>query len=162
MFLRLDFQKLSHFRFIHKDNAKWCREVAEVSYCYYSRDSREIVLKFPCMEVAKFTDQTGRFACGPARTFLDAAPCKGLKRNSSGEPCIILLSSSSSSLLLMSYRWLCFLQTLQDVDHLGFLLDVLHFLHHVQTGRSRSAHIDGHWLDQGAASKVLDLLRHGG
>ena len=24
MFLWLDFQKLSHFRFIHKDNAKWC------------------------------------------------------------------------------------------------------------------------------------------
>ena len=25
VFLRLDFQKLSHFRFVHKDNAKWFR-----------------------------------------------------------------------------------------------------------------------------------------
>ena len=32
-------------------------EVGEVSYYYYSRDSREIVRKFPCMEVAKFTDR---------------------------------------------------------------------------------------------------------
>ena len=32
-------------------------EVAEVSYCYYSRDTREIVRKFPCMEAAKFTDR---------------------------------------------------------------------------------------------------------
>ena len=45
-------------------------EVAEVSYCYYSQDSREIVQKFPCMEAAKFTDRD--------RTFWDvlpAAPC---------------------------------------------------------------------------------------
>ena len=41
-------------------------EVAEVSYCYYSRDSREIVRKFPCLEAAKFTD--------PGRTFWDVLP----------------------------------------------------------------------------------------
>ena len=58
-------------------------EVAEVSYCYYSRDSREIVRKFPCLEAAKFTDRDrtifGHSACGPARTFLDVAPGKGSK-----------------------------------------------------------------------------------
>ena len=45
-------------------------EVAEVSYCYYSQDSRKIVRKFPCLEAAKFTDRD--------RTFWDvlpAAPC---------------------------------------------------------------------------------------
>ena len=31
-------------------------EVVEVSYYYYSWDSREIVRKFLCMEVAKSTD----------------------------------------------------------------------------------------------------------
>ena len=36
-------------------------EVAKVSYCYYSRDSYEIVQKFPCMEVAKFTDHDQTF-----------------------------------------------------------------------------------------------------
>ena len=41
-------------------------EVAEVSYCYYSRDSREIVRKFPCLEAAKFTDRD--------RTFWDVLP----------------------------------------------------------------------------------------
>ena len=41
-------------------------EVAEVSYCYYSRDSREIVRKFPCMEVEKFTNHDQAFwdVCG--------------------------------------------------------------------------------------------------
>ena len=29
-------------------------EVAEVSYCYYSQDSREVVRKIPCLEAAKF------------------------------------------------------------------------------------------------------------
>ena len=41
-------------------------EVAEVSYCYYSRDSCEIVRKFPCLEAAKFTDRD--------RTFWDILP----------------------------------------------------------------------------------------
>ena len=31
-------------------------EVAEVSFCYYSRDSCEILWKFPCLEAVKFTD----------------------------------------------------------------------------------------------------------
>ena len=35
-FLRLDFQKLSHFRFVRKDNANGTGELAEVLYCYYS------------------------------------------------------------------------------------------------------------------------------
>ena len=41
-------------------------EVAEVSYCYYSRDSSETVRKFPCLEAAKFTDRD--------RTFWDVLP----------------------------------------------------------------------------------------
>ena len=60
-FLLLDFQKLSHFRFVHKDNAKW--------HCYCSRDSREIVQKFPCMERAKFTNRD--------RMFWDVLPWPG-------------------------------------------------------------------------------------
>ena len=44
--------------------------VAEVSYCCYSQDSREIVQKFLCMEVVKFTDRDGTFWDD-----LPAAPC---------------------------------------------------------------------------------------
>ena len=36
-------------------------EVVEVSYCYYSRDSHEIIQKFPCMEVAKFASHNWTF-----------------------------------------------------------------------------------------------------
>ena len=59
-------------------------EVAEVSYCYYSRDSREIVQKFPCMEAAKFTDHDRTFwDVLPAALHkrLDIAPGKGLKQS---------------------------------------------------------------------------------
>ena len=45
-------------------------EVAEVSYCYYSWDSREIVRKFPCLEAAKFTDGDQTFW-----DVLPVAPC---------------------------------------------------------------------------------------
>ena len=60
-FFGLDFQELSHFRFVHKDNAKWWGEVTEVLYYYYLWDSREIVQKFLCMEVVKFTDRDRAF-----------------------------------------------------------------------------------------------------
>ena len=57
-------------------------EVTEVSYCYYSQDSREIVQKFPCMEPAKFTDCDQTFwdvlPTALGRTFSDVAPGKGL------------------------------------------------------------------------------------
>ena len=50
-------------------------EVAEVSYCYCSRDSREIVRKFSCIGAAKFTDRDGMFwdvlPAAPRRRFLD-------------------------------------------------------------------------------------------
>ena len=36
-------------------------EVVEVSYCYYSWDSRETVWKFPCLEAAKFTNRDRMF-----------------------------------------------------------------------------------------------------
>ena len=60
------------------------------------------------------------------------------------------------------YRWLRFLQTLQDVDHFGFLFDVLHFLNDIQARRSGTSHVDGDWLHQRTARKVLNLLGHGG
>ena len=56
-------------------------EVAEVSYCYYSRDSREIVRKFPCLEAAKFTDSDWMFwyvlRAAPRRRFRTLRPAKG-------------------------------------------------------------------------------------
>ena len=64
-FLQLDFQKLSHFCFIHKDNANHVEEVAKVLYCYYSQDSYEIVRKFTCMEVVKFTHLDWMFCPQP-------------------------------------------------------------------------------------------------
>ena len=77
----LDFQKLSHFRFIHKDNAKWHGGSAEVSHYYYLQDSHEIVLKFPCMEVAKFTDRDWTFwdvlPAAPRRRFQMLRLAKG-------------------------------------------------------------------------------------
>ena len=56
-------------------------EVVEVSCCYYSWDSREIVRKFPCMEVAKFTDHNRMFwdvlPTAPHRHFQTLHPAKG-------------------------------------------------------------------------------------
>ena len=53
-------------------------EVAEVSYCYYSR---EIVRKFPCLEAAKFTDRDRTFwdvlPMAPRRRFWTLRPAKG-------------------------------------------------------------------------------------
>ena len=56
-------------------------KVVEVSYCCYSQDSLEIVWKFPCMEVAKFTDRDGLFwdslPAAPRRRFWTLRPVKG-------------------------------------------------------------------------------------
>ena len=56
-------------------------EVAEVSYCYYSRDSREIVRKFPCLEAVKFTDRDRTFwdvlPAAPRGRFRTLHPAKG-------------------------------------------------------------------------------------
>ena len=56
-------------------------EVAEVSYCYYSWDSREIVRKFPCLEAAKFTDRDRTFwdvlPAAPRGRFRTLRPAKG-------------------------------------------------------------------------------------
>ena len=79
-FLRLDFQKLSHFHFVHKDNAIGAGKVAEVLYCYYSRDSCEIVRKLPGMEVTKFTNRNQTFwdilPSSPRRRFRKLRPAK--------------------------------------------------------------------------------------
>ena len=56
-------------------------EVAEVSYCDYSQDSREIVRKFPCLEAAKFTDRDRTFwdvlPAAPRGCFRTLRPAKG-------------------------------------------------------------------------------------
>ena len=56
-------------------------EVAEVSYCYYSRDSLVIVRKFPCLEAAKFTDRDRMFwdvlPADPRGRFWTLRPAKG-------------------------------------------------------------------------------------
>ena len=56
-------------------------EVAEVSYCYYSQDSREIVRKFPCLEAVKFTDHDRTFwdvlPAAPYERFQTLRPAKG-------------------------------------------------------------------------------------
>ena len=80
--LRLDFQKLSlTFSSYTNTMQNGTGEVAEVSYCYYSQDSHEIVWKFPCMEVAKFTnhDQTiwDVLPAAPHRRFWSLCPAKG-------------------------------------------------------------------------------------
>ena len=56
-------------------------EVAEVSYYYYSRDSHEIVQKFLCMKVAKFSDWDQMFwdvlPTAPCGCFWMLHPAKG-------------------------------------------------------------------------------------
>ena len=54
-------------------------EVVKVLYCYYSWDSREIVLKFPCMEEAKFHDCNRTFCPQPCADVFEVAPCEGLR-----------------------------------------------------------------------------------
>ena len=81
-FLRLDFQKLSHFRFEHKDNANGAGgssgSLVLLLFTRFSRDCTEISL-FGSSEVYRSRpDVLGRSACGPARTFSDVAPGKGL------------------------------------------------------------------------------------
>ena len=81
-FLRLDFQKLSHFCFEHKDNANGAggssRSLVLLLFTRFSRDCTEIFL-FGSSEVYRSQpDVLGRSARGPARTFSDVAPGKGL------------------------------------------------------------------------------------
>ena len=81
-FLRLDFKKLSHFRFEHKDNANGAGgssgSLVLLLFTRFSRDCTEISL-FGSSEVyPSRPDVLGRSARGPARTFSDVAPSKGL------------------------------------------------------------------------------------
>ena len=55
-----------------------------------------------------------------------------------------------------------FLQTLKDVDNLGFLFHKLHFLDNVKTGCARATNVHRDRLHQSTARKVLYLLWHGG
>ena len=54
------------------------------------------------------------------------------------------------------------LQTFEEVDHLGFLLDVLDDLEHVQVGSARTSDVDKHGPDKRLLRKVLNLARHRG
>ena len=58
------------------------------------------------------------------------------------------------------YRWRRLLQTLQEVHHLGLLLDVLDYLQHVQVCGTGSSDVHEHRLDQRLLREVLNLARH--
>ena len=82
-FFDFDFQKLSHFRFEHKDNANGAGgssgSLVLLLFTRFSRDCTEISL-FGSSEVYRSQpDVLGRSAREPARTFLDVAPGKGLR-----------------------------------------------------------------------------------
>ena len=73
-----DFQKVSHFRFVHKDNAKWCGEssgsLVLLLFTRFSWDCMEISMHGSSEVYRSRPDVLGCFACSPAQTFLDAAP----------------------------------------------------------------------------------------
>ena len=52
------------------------------------------------------------------------------------------------------------LQAVEQVDDARLLLDALHLLRDGEVGRPRAPHVHRHRPHEGAASKVLDLLRH--
>ena len=83
-FLRLDFKKLSHFRFEHKNNTNGAGgssgSLVLLLFMRFSRDCTEISL-FGSSEVYRSRlDVFGRSARGPAWTFSDVAPGKGLNK----------------------------------------------------------------------------------
>mmetsp|Transcript_20389 Transcript_20389/g.52985 ORF Transcript_20389/g.52985 Transcript_20389/m.52985 type:complete len:294 (+) Transcript_20389:200-1081(+) len=59
------------------------------------------------------------------------------------------------------HGWGCLLQALEQVHDLGFLLDVLHLLDHIEIGGAGAAHIDRDRVDQRRVSEIFDLDRHG-
>ena len=81
-FLRLHFQKLSHFRFIHKDNAKWCGgssgSLILLLFTRFSWDCQEISVYGSSKVYQLRPDILGHSAYGPTQTFSDAAPGRGL------------------------------------------------------------------------------------
>ena len=82
-FLRLDFKKLSHFRFEHKDNANGAggssRSLVLLLFMRFSRDCTDSFLYGSSEVYRSWLDILGRSACGPARTFSDVWPSKGLR-----------------------------------------------------------------------------------
>ena len=81
-FFRLDFQKLSHFRFILKDNAKWCGgssgSLTPLLFMRFSWDCMEISVYGSSKVYRSWPDVLGRFARGSAHSSSDVAPSKGL------------------------------------------------------------------------------------
>lgn len=53
------------------------------------------------------------------------------------------------------------LQALEQIHHLGLLLDVLNLLDDVQVGRTGSTDVDEDGSDERLLREVLDRLRHG-
>lgn len=53
------------------------------------------------------------------------------------------------------------LETFQEINHFGLLLDVLDLLDDVHVGGTGTADVDQNGVDEGLLSKVLDLARHG-
>ena len=84
-FLWPDFQKLSHFHFVHKDNAKWrgrsSGSLVLLLFTRFSCDCTEISVYGHSEVYRSWPDVLGCSARGPARTFLAAVPGKGLDFN---------------------------------------------------------------------------------
>ena len=87
-------------------------EVAEVSYCYYSRDSREIIRKFPCLEAAKFTDRDRTFwdvlPAAPRGRFRTLCPAKGKLFMSSTTLCHMSFSVLNCRCCLKCFAYRCY------------------------------------------------------
>lgn len=53
------------------------------------------------------------------------------------------------------------MKALEEVDHLGLLLDVLDLLDDVEVGGAGAADVDGNGSDERVAGKLADLGGHG-
>ena len=82
-FLRLSFQKHSHFRFVHKDNAKWCRvssgSLVLLLFTRFLLDCTEISVYGSSEVYWSRPDVLGCFARSPAQMFSDAVPLQRVK-----------------------------------------------------------------------------------
>ena len=81
-FLQLNFQKLSHFCFVHKDNAKWrggsSGSLVLLLFTRFLWDCTEIFVYGSSKVYRSWLDVLGHSAHSPAQMFSDAAPGKGL------------------------------------------------------------------------------------
>ena len=73
-FLRLNFQKVSHFRFEHKDNAKWRRSIVILLFMRFSWDCTEISVYGTSKVYRSWPDVLPTTPCGCFKTL---HPAKG-------------------------------------------------------------------------------------